>query len=71
MKKSMRFDEILEAVERLPLEDQEALIDILERRRREQRRAALAQDIAEARNEFEAGKTASQTPNQLMKKIQP
>jgi len=62
MASAMRFDEILEAVDRLPLEDQETLIAILEKRRLAQRRESLAKDVAEARREFEVGPCPPQTP---------
>jgi hypothetical protein len=66
---TLRFDEVLEAVDKLPLEDQETLIEILERRRLAHRRAALARDSQEARREFQAGKTSPQTPAELMEEI--
>lgn len=51
-----RFDEVLEAVEALPEEQQERLIDIVRRRRRiERRRAALVASIHEARRELAEG----------------
>ena len=51
----MRFDEVLEVVEQLPPDEQEALIDLLQRRSLAQRRAALAKDVKEAREERQAG----------------
>jgi hypothetical protein len=64
-----RFDEVLEAIAKLPAEDQESLIAILERRRIAQRRAALAKDVQEARQEFESGGCQPQAVADLMKEI--
>jgi ADP-dependent phosphofructokinase/glucokinase len=50
-----QFNEVLEAIDKLGPEDQEALIEIVERRRIARRRAELAKDIEEARREFQAG----------------
>jgi phosphoenolpyruvate synthase/pyruvate phosphate dikinase len=64
-----RFDEILEAIAKMPPEDQESLIAIVERRRIAQRRAALARDVQEARDEFQGGRCLPQDPKNLMKEI--
>jgi len=64
-----RFNELLEAIDKLAPEDQEALIDIVERRRVAQRRAALAKDIEEARRDFQAGQCIPRTTKDLMREI--
>jgi len=69
MSKLKRFDEVLEAIDNLPPEDQENLIAIVERRRIAQRRAALANDVEKARQEYQKGKCPPQTPANLMKEI--
>jgi hypothetical protein len=66
---SSQFNEVLEAVEKLAPEDQEALIAILERRRIAQRRADLAKDIQEARREFQAGGSMPRKPAEIMQEI--
>jgi hypothetical protein len=63
------FNEILEASEQLPIEDQENLVQILENRLREKKRNALVEDVTEAQEEFAQGKCQSVTPEQLMKEI--
>jgi hypothetical protein len=65
----LSFGEVLETVERLSLEDQEALLNIVRRRIVERRRAELASDIREAQAEFQAGDTRSVTPDELMREI--
>ena len=44
------FTEILEAADQLSPEDQESLIDILQKRLRDNRRAALVRDVQEAQS---------------------
>ncbi len=63
------FAEILEAADQLPLEDQENLIDILQKRLRDGRRANLVKDVQEAQKEFAEGKCQPVTPEQLMEEI--
>ncbi len=60
------FAEILEAADQLPPEDQENLIDILQNRLRERRRAEKIRDVQEAQKEFAEGKCQPVTPEQLM-----
>jgi len=55
MEEARSFGEILEAADRLSLEEQEALIDVLSRRAADRRRDQLARDIRKARSEFKAG----------------
>ena len=69
MEKSLSFGEVLETVERLSLEDREALIDIVRRRIVEQRRAELAKDILEAQEEFKVGNVRPATPDELIEEI--
>lgn len=69
MEKTLSFGEVLDTVEQLSLEDQEALTDIIRRRITEQRRAELAKDIQEAQEEFEAGNAHPVTPDELIAEI--
>jgi hypothetical protein len=46
--KASEFQKALEIVEALPLEAQEILIDIIDKRLSQQRRAKLVQDVHEA-----------------------
>jgi len=63
------FGEVLEAADKLSLEEQESLIDILHRRMIERRRAEIAKDIEEARQEFREGGCQPATPNDIMEEI--
>ncbi len=61
--------DILEAADRLPLDEQESLINLLQNRLRQRRRAARVRDVQEAQDEFAAGKCQPVTPEQLMQQI--
>jgi hypothetical protein len=69
MMRETTFADILEACDRLPLEDQENLINILQHRIREQRRSDIVKDVKEAQKEFAEGKCQPVTPEQLMEEI--
>ena len=63
------YAEVLDATDRLSLEEQEALVDTLHRRTIERRRAELAKDVQDARREFDQGRCRETTPSELMKEI--
>ena len=69
MEKTLPFGEILEAADNLPIADQESLRDILTKRIIERRRNELAQEIREARKEYEAGQCKPVTPDELMTEL--
>jgi hypothetical protein len=64
-----RFDEVLEAVEALPEEQQESLIDIVRRRQTERRRDALASSIEEAREELARGEVRRGSVDELLDEL--
>lgn len=64
-----RFHEIIEDVETLSPEDQESLIEIVHRRLIQQKRADLAADIAEARQDYKEGRVRRGTVDDLMKEL--
>ena len=63
------FDDILDAAEKLPPEDQENLIYILQNRLRDRHRDERIRDIKEAQKEFAEGKCQPVTPEELMEEI--
>ncbi|MEM7594718.1 MAG: hypothetical protein AAF383_25015 [Cyanobacteria bacterium P01_A01_bin.83] len=63
------FGDILEAAEKLSVEDREDLIRILQNRLREQKRADVIRDVRQSEQEFAQGKCQPVTPEQLMKEI--
>ena len=70
MAKALPFGEVLEGIETLSLEDQEILREILHRRIVERRREELAQDVQQARQEFQAGQCRPVTPEELLNEIE-
>ena len=70
MTKALGFGEVLEGIETLSLEDQEILREILHRRIVERRREELAQDVQQARQEFQAGQCRPVTPEELLNEIE-
>jgi hypothetical protein len=69
MENAITFGELLEAVAQLSREDQEALVEVLNRRLLEQRRDEIAREIQAAMKEFESGQCREVTPDELMKEI--
>lgn len=63
------FGEILDAADKLSLEEQEALIDVLSRRAADRRRDQLAGDIRNARKDFKEGRTKPNTPDDILSEI--
>ncbi|CBN54465.1 MULTISPECIES: hypothetical protein [Kamptonema] len=53
--KISQFQQALEAVEALSLEDQSILLDILHKRLRQQRRNELLKEVAEVRQDYAQG----------------
>jgi hypothetical protein len=51
----LNFDQVLDAVESLPLADQTALLQILSRRLIDQRRSEIAQNIQQGHKDYAAG----------------
>jgi hypothetical protein len=52
---SVTFNEALDAIDALSIEDQEALIAILQKRLIDRRRAEIATHITQAKAEYQAG----------------
>jgi len=66
----IRFDELLEAVERLPDEAQAELVEVIGRRLRERGRRRVVADVRQARQEFTGGKCSTSRPDDLMREIE-
>ena len=69
MGNTVPFGEVLEAADKLTLEEQETLVDILNRRMMDRRRSELAKDIRDAQQELQGGGCRSITPDELMEEI--
>jgi hypothetical protein len=64
---TVTLDQILEMVERLPLEQQATLVHVIEKRRQEASRAALIESVQESKAEFERGEYKSATVAEIMR----
>jgi hypothetical protein len=71
MERSVPFAEILEAVDQLSAEDQEALVEIVRRRAAERGRKLLAAEASEAQREFAEGRCRPASAGELMSEILP
>jgi hypothetical protein len=69
MESAKSFGEVLEAADKLSVEEQEELLDILSRRLADRRRDLPARDVRSARNEFKKGRCRPSTPDDLMSEI--
>ena len=64
-----KFNELLEAVDHLPFEDQETLIDILNHRLPAIKRAEIVGDAAAAQEEYSRNQYRVATSDELTKEI--
>ncbi len=69
MADAILFNEVLDAVERLPLDDQESLIDVIRRRIADHRRQEISALVASARKEYKNEKLTPESPDDIMKSI--
>lgn len=64
-----KFADVLEAVEKLPTEEKEELIRILQNRLIEARRNQLKDEIESSRREFEQGLCKPMTADEIMREV--
>ncbi len=69
MEQPSHFGEILEAVDKLSLDEQQVLLDIVSHRLAESVRKKIALEIQEARKEFAEGLCRPSTTQQIMDEI--
>jgi predicted AAA+ superfamily ATPase len=65
----MRFADLLDAVDGLPIQEQAELIEIVRKRLIEHRRDELASEIEESRRDFQAGRCAPAAPDEILRDI--
>ena len=63
------FAEVLDSADELGVEEQESLVEVLQRRLAERRRETLLQAVQSARREFEEDRVRPATPKQIVKRI--
>jgi hypothetical protein len=64
-----RFHVVVDAADRLTVDEQEALVAVLNRRLADRRPAELARDIREGQKEFARGALRPSTPEKIVKEI--
>jgi hypothetical protein len=64
------FDELLEAIEGLPIDEQAELLEVARRRLAEKGRARIVQDVLEGRQQFSEGKAKPASVGDIMREIQ-
>jgi len=69
MQRPLPFAQVLEAVNRLSPEEQEALLETVRSRMAERGRRRLVADIRKARKEFAQGRCKPATPDEIMREI--
>lgn len=69
MIKTSAFQQAIESVESLSIEDQEILLDIIQKRLQQKRRTQLSQEIREIRQEFAEGKVQFGSVDQFLEQL--
>lgn len=67
---SLSFQDLIDAVESLPLDDQSMLVELINKRINEKRRAELVAEVGEAREAFRKGEVKRGTVEDLMKDLE-
>ena len=70
MKNMTSFGEVLDAADKMSLEEQETLVNILHRRMIDLRRAELTKDIKDANQEFQKDCCRPVTPSEIVQEIE-
>ena len=66
METRLTFDALLDTIEQLPVEQQETLVEVIQRRLTELRRQQIARNAAEARQLYAAGRLPMGSVDDLM-----
>jgi len=66
----LTLDNFLDEFSRLPIEDQEMLLDLLKKRNIEQKRMRIVRDVKEAQREHKKGLTKRGTVEDLMRDLE-
>ena len=67
---SLSFQDLIDAVESLPLDDQSMLVKIINKRIMEKRRAELVAEVKEAQEAFARGEVRRGTVKDLIKDLE-
>ena len=64
-----KFDRVLESIEKLSLDEQEALVQVVRRRIVEKRRDEIAENITQAREEYAKGEVFRGQVSEIMNEL--
>jgi hypothetical protein len=67
--KAVRFADLIELIDRLPLDQRASLVDVVTRRLHDEERNRIAASVRAARMEHRRGRTKPTTPDELMREI--
>lgn len=70
MNTAISFDQVLDAIEHLPIDQQAEVVELMRRRLAERARQGIVEDAREARAEHTAGKTKAVSVDELMREIE-
>jgi len=65
----VRFADLVEMIDRLPLDERESLVDVVRKRIADDQRRRIAASIRSARREHSRGRCKPVTPDELMREI--
>ena len=63
------YSQVIDSIEALPEEQQESLLELVQRRLTERRRQALIKSVQEARKEFKSDKLRPASPADIVRKV--
>jgi hypothetical protein len=69
VKTMQSFSSVLDAVDKLSIEDQEALIEVIKRRILEYRRTKLASEIRQAQHELKTGNCSPASSSDILNEV--
>lgn len=69
MSRAIRFGDLIEMIDSLPLEEREGLLQVVRQRIAEDRRRRIAASVRSARREHARGRTKPTTAQQLIREI--
>ncbi len=65
-----RFSDVVESIDRLSFDEQEAILSLLQNRIRDQKRQRLVERINESRSDYERGEYKEATVEEIMRETE-
>ena len=67
--KTLRYGDLLEIIDRLPLEERESLVEVVRRRNSEDGRRRITASVRAAKREHRRGKSKPASAEEIMREI--